>query len=62
MHERHVEPTRVHADMVASSERTVEECVEPIVAAVQAIRNLSGLFEEVGSRFMCNLLVLVAEN
>ena len=37
MHERYVEPTRVHADLVVSNVEPVEECVKPVVAAVQAI-------------------------
>jgi len=34
MHERYVEPTKVHADLVVTNEHLVEECTKPIIAAV----------------------------
>lgn len=37
MHERYVEPTKVHADLVVTNEYLVEECTKPIIAAVHAI-------------------------
>jgi uridine kinase len=37
MHERYVEPTRQHADLVVGNEGSVEECVTKISAAIQAI-------------------------
>lgn len=37
MHERYVEPTRAHADLVVINGGSVGECVEQVVAAVRAI-------------------------
>ena len=37
MHERYVEPTKIHADLVVTNERVDEECTKPIIAAVQTI-------------------------
>ncbi len=37
MHERYVEPTKLHADLVVTNERLIEECTEPIIAAVLSI-------------------------
>ncbi len=37
MHERYVQPTKVHADLVVTNERLIEECAEPIIAAMHAI-------------------------
>lgn len=37
MHDRYVEPTRVHADLVVANGGPVEECVELVVATVRAI-------------------------
>lgn len=47
MHERYVEPTRKHADLVVRNGGSIEECVELIAAAV---RGIAGLLEEKPSR------------
>ena len=37
MHERYVEPTKLHADLVVTNGRLREECTKPIVAAVHEL-------------------------
>ena len=36
MHERYVEPTRLHADLVVGNSEPIEDCVKSVIAAVQA--------------------------
>lgn len=38
MHERYVEPTRAHADVILSNEGMVEEVVERVIAAARGIK------------------------
>jgi uridine kinase len=37
MHERYVEPTRVHADLVLNNGATVKECLESLMVAVERL-------------------------